>query len=197
MLGAADAARIQDACAFAARRHQGQLRRDGRTPYVSHLCRVALTVAVNFGCRDACAIATAMLHDIIEDTSTDYEDVESRFGKDVAVCVAALTENKSLPEVRREKDYDARLAAAPWQARLVKLADVFDNLCDIESYPPDRRESKRRDAVERAKRAIALAMPDAAREPVATAIGAVLTLLEAQPRTKQGGSRRHAARKRK
>jgi hypothetical protein len=35
-----------------------------------------------------------------------------------------------LPDRQREAEYDARLAAGPWQARLIKLADVYDNLSD-------------------------------------------------------------------
>ncbi len=194
---AGDIARLQEAIAFASRSHRHQLRRDARTPYVSHVVRVMTTCAVVFACPDPVVMTAAVLHDTIEDTTTDYEDVEERFGAEVARCVAALTKNMALPEAQREKEYDARLAAAPWQARLIKLADVFDNLCDIESYTPEKREAKRRDAIERAKRAVALAMPDAHREPVAVALEAVITLLEAQPRARQTDSRRHGARQRK
>lgn len=193
---AGDIARLQEAIAFASRSHRNQVRRDGRTPYSSHVMRVMTTCAVVFACPDPVILAAAALHDTIEDTTTDYEDIAEKFGKDVAECVAALTKNMALPEEAREREYDARLAAAPWQARLIKLADVFDNLCDIESYAPEKREAKRRDAIDRAKRAVALAMPDAHHPPVATGIGAVLTLLEAQPKARESGSRRHAARKR-
>lgn len=159
---------------FAARRHLAQSRKDGKTPYFSHCCRVALTVSVEFGCCDEIAIASALLHDTIEDTTADYDDIHDRFGPRVAACVAALTKNMLLPEAEREADYDRRLSAAPWQARLVKLADAFDNLSDTlsESRSPAK-------PIERAKRAIALASPLRDQyEAIATAIEQVGELVE-------------------
>ncbi len=88
---------FQEAAAFAARAHRHQLRKDGRTPYVSHVVRVALTVTQVFWCDDPVVLAAALLHDTIEDTTTDYDDLAERFGKEVADCVAALTKNMTLP----------------------------------------------------------------------------------------------------
>ena len=56
-----------------------------------------------------------------------------------------------LIEPEREKAYDAQLAAGSWQARLIKLADVYDNLSDAENA------SSKRSMIVRAKRAISLA----------------------------------------
>jgi guanosine-3',5'-bis(diphosphate) 3'-pyrophosphohydrolase len=124
---------FQEACGFAARRHRFQTRKDGSTPYVAHLMRVALTVTIVFECADRVAVLAALLHDTIEDTTTDYEDVEERFGADVADCVACLTKNMALPEKERDTEYEERLSRGPWQARLVKLADCYDNLSDAGS----------------------------------------------------------------
>src|SRR6185436_5378978 len=123
----------QEATAFAARAHEHQKRRDGRTPYFAHPVRVALTVRDLFACADQTALCAALLHDTIEDTMADFDEIEEAFGRPVARCVAALTKNMALPEKERERDYDARLGAADWRARLVKLADVYDNLCDVRS----------------------------------------------------------------
>src|SRR2546430_1073016 len=101
---------FQEAAAFAARAHRHQTRKDGKTPYVSHLVRVALTVTQVFGCDDPIVLAAALLHDTIEDTTTDYDDLVERFGREAADCVAALTKNMSLPEKEREREYDHRLA---------------------------------------------------------------------------------------
>lgn len=122
----------QRAAAFAARAHAHQRRRDGQTPYFSHCARVAIVVTSVFGCDDELAITAAFLHDTIEDTATDYDDIERNFGRGVADCVAALTKNMILPEPAREKDYAKRLKAADWRARLIKLADSYDNLLDAE-----------------------------------------------------------------
>lgn len=147
----------QQASSFAARAHRNQLRRDGRTPYYTHVVRVAFTVALVFKCTDETAIATALLHDTIEDTTTDYDDIRERFGDDVAVCVAALTKNMALPEEERERTYDEKLTTSPWQAKLVKLADAFDNLHDVGTFPADRRDEQRYKAVERCRRAVEIA----------------------------------------
>lgn len=149
----------QEAAAFAARAHRHQTRKDGATPYVSHCFRVALTVRHLFGCDDEVAIASALLHDAIEDSPSDYDDIEGAFGPEVASCVAAMTKNMILPEAQREREYDERLRCADWRARLVKLADVYDNLSDLSS--PDSLEKVR----EKCRRAIALAEPDGVEHP--------------------------------
>ncbi|GEM_PF-662488 len=156
----AGGAYFQEAVSYASRAHRNQVRRDGKTPYVAHVIRVAMTVAIVFGCDDPVAIQSAILHDTIEDTTTDYEDISQRFGVDVANCVSALTKNMALPEVEREREYDARLARATWQARLVKLADAYDNLCDVADFSDDERAKKTGDAIERARRAINLTRAD-------------------------------------
>jgi guanosine-3',5'-bis(diphosphate) 3'-pyrophosphohydrolase len=165
----------QAAAAFAARAHQHQLRKDQRTPYVSHVFRVATTVMLVFGCHDETAITAAILHDTIEDTATDYDDIAENFGDTVAHLVAALTKNMLLPEDAREKDYDRRLAAADWRARLIKLGDTYDNFIDKAELSP----KKRRALIDKCRRAIALARPDArARPEVRRAIAAVEGLLK-------------------
>ena len=95
---------------------------------------------------------------IRDSTTTDYEDLNKRFGKEVADTVAALTKNMALPEAEREKVYDAGLAKASWQARLVKLADAYDNLHDVETFTPERRAEQRKKAIERCKRAVSIAL---------------------------------------
>lgn len=147
----------QNAASFAARVHRHQVRRDGKTPYVAHVFRVAMTVRHVFGCEDPVCLAAALLHDTIEDTGTDYDEIAEAFGEDVARCVAALTKNTAMPEAERETDYDARLARADWRARLVKLADQYDNLCDVAGGDAAFRAR----AVARANRAVKLAELDA------------------------------------
>jgi ADP-ribose pyrophosphatase YjhB (NUDIX family)/5'-deoxynucleotidase YfbR-like HD superfamily hydrolase len=120
----------QQAAAFAARCHRGQMRRDGQTPYISHPFRVALTVRDVFGVEDPTALCIALLHDVIEDTTTDFDDVQAEFGSEVAEAVACLTKDKRLPETQREIAFYEQIDRSPWRVRLVKLADGYDNLCD-------------------------------------------------------------------
>ena len=119
----------QEAAAFAANAHRYQTRNDKR-PYVSHCFRVAMTVNLVFGFEDAEVLAGALLHDTIEDCDVDYDEVLEAFGRNVADYVAVMTKDMRLEETIREVSYDKQLADGPWQGRLIKLADVFDNFTD-------------------------------------------------------------------
>lgn len=161
----------RDAAAFAARAHTGQYRKDGETPYVSHVYRVALTVRNTFGCDDPVALCAALLHDTIEDTPTDYDDILEAYGEDVADCVAALTKDMRIREDIRETKYDAGLIAADWRAKIVKLADVLDNLTDATRTRGGRSTSR---MIDRCKRALDIARTeDAPNQALARAIDAV------------------------
>ncbi len=154
----------QRAASFAARHHRHHLRKDKRTPYVAHVYRVAMTVRDCFTCDDAEALCAALLHDTIEDTPVDFDDIEGAFGSVVAEIVAALTKNMLLREDVREVDYDQRLAEADWRARLVKLADVYDNLCDMSNRPKAGKAALDR-MISKCERAITLAAGDSATHP--------------------------------
>jgi guanosine-3',5'-bis(diphosphate) 3'-pyrophosphohydrolase len=97
------------AVSFAARAHRHQLRKDGATPYVAHPVRVAFTLLTIFGIDDEQTLAAAVLHDTIEDTTTDFDD---------------------LAEEEREKAFFEVLDRSQWQVRAIKMADAYDNLLD-------------------------------------------------------------------
>lgn len=114
-----------------------------------------MTVRHVFGCEDDAVLAAALLHDTIEDTGTDYDEILEQFGTQVADLVACMTKDMRLVEHERETSYDAQLARGPWQARLLKLADVYDNLSEASD------DRSRRKMVDKARRALALAAGDA------------------------------------
>lgn len=130
---------VFEASAFAARAHRHQVRKDRETPYVSHVFRVCLVVRQVFGFDDPQVLAAALLHDTIEDTSTDCDDILERFGPNVARWVAALTKDMRLPHDEREEVYRTTLANAEWQVKVCKLADVYDNLNDSRHLSPNAR----------------------------------------------------------
>jgi guanosine-3',5'-bis(diphosphate) 3'-pyrophosphohydrolase len=137
---------LLETASFAARAHHGQMRKDNETPYVSHVFRVCLVIRDIFGLGDHAMLMTALLHDTIEDTTIDFDDIEKHCGKEIARWVAFLTKNKAMPEAQREKAYVERLVQAPWQVQACKLADVFDNLIDLPHLPEDRRRQSLRRA---------------------------------------------------
>ena len=118
------------AVSFAARKHHGQFRKDGATPYAAHPMRVLLVVLRELGGAPPEALAAAVLHDTVEDTLCDFDEIAADFGETVARYVALLTKDKRLPEKEREEAYFAGLAGAPVPVKLVKIADTLDNLRD-------------------------------------------------------------------
>jgi guanosine-3',5'-bis(diphosphate) 3'-pyrophosphohydrolase len=158
----------QKAASAAARFHRHQVRKDGVTPYAAHPFRVAMTVRDLFGVSDPVAVAAALLHDVIEDTTGDYDDIAKEFGTEVADTVAALTKDMRLPEREREVAYDEQLRQGPWQAKLIKLADVYDNVSDSSTGGVPTK------AIQKARRAIELAGSD---ERLAGAVALVRRLV--------------------
>jgi (p)ppGpp synthase/HD superfamily hydrolase len=130
---------VLQAISFAARKHVGQFRKDGQTPYLAHPLRVMTIAATEFGVRDPEVLAAAVLHDTIEDTTTDRDELSQHFGKRVARIVADLSKDKRLPDDKREQVYFDHLSQSPIEVKLCKFADTLDNLIDSASLPADGR----------------------------------------------------------
>lgn len=131
--------RLLSAASFAARAHRHQLRKDGQTPYIAHPFRVCLIVRHVFGIDDADFLATALLHDTLEDTTTDFDDLQEAFGRNVAHHVADLSKDTRLPDATREAAYTQTLAKAPPAVKIAKLADIYDNLRDSRNLSSSQR----------------------------------------------------------
>ena len=129
----------QQAVAFAARQHRDQFRSDGSTPYVAHPARVALTILTLFQCDDPEVTAAALLHDVLEKTGATYDELAKHFGPRIATMVAKLSKDHRLSDEEADKAYFEQLRAADWKTRLIKLADVYDNLCDAGKERDKRR----------------------------------------------------------
>ena len=84
---------IREAYDFSNASHHGQLRKSGE-PYINHPLSVASILAEMK--MDAVSIVAAILHDVVEDTKAAKEDVEKKFGQEIAKIVdvfVALTIN--------------------------------------------------------------------------------------------------------
>jgi guanosine-3',5'-bis(diphosphate) 3'-pyrophosphohydrolase len=157
---------VLEAASFAARAHRHQLRKDAQTPYVAHAFRVCLIVRHVFGIDDTEFLTAVLLHDTIEDTTTDFDDLEERFGQRVASWVAKLSKDMRLPEAEREESYTATLATEEPAVKIAKLADIFDNLIDSQHLSP----SGRRRTVDRSRQYLAALesnLPALAERPMA------------------------------
>lgn len=87
------------------------------------------------------AVQCAILHDIIEDTKYQYEDVQKEFGTMVADGVMALTKNDDLP-IKKAKIKDSlfRIKQQPKEIWLVKLGDRITNLYHPPYYWSDEKK---------------------------------------------------------
>ena len=125
---------VERARAFAIDAHTriDQRRKYSQQPYSDHLASVASIVASVS--EDAEMIAAAWLHDVVEDTPATLYDVETAFGKEVALLVENLTDVSKPSDGNRaaRKAIDRQhTATGPSRAKTVKLADLIDNLQDI------------------------------------------------------------------
>jgi guanosine-3',5'-bis(diphosphate) 3'-pyrophosphohydrolase len=128
---------ILHAIAFAAHKHREQ-RRKGvpASPYINHPIALANILWHEGGVTDPSVIAAAILHDTIEDTETDYNELRGAFGVTVADMVIEVTDVKWLDKTLRKRLQIARAGRASHAAKLVKLADKIANLRDIIASPP-------------------------------------------------------------
>lgn len=119
---------IERAIEIAAREHAGDTDKAG-SPYIFHPLRLMFAVKTPF------EKMAAALHDVVEDTPVSLDDLTREgFHSDVVAAVDALTKREG--ETRLEA---ASRAAANPIARVVKLADVTDNM-DLGriSHPTDK-----------------------------------------------------------
>lgn len=74
------------------------------------------------------AVQLALLHDVLEDTSTKLDELEKIFGKDVANGVSALSKNEELPKDEKMQDALKRIKLLRKEVWAVKLSDRITNL---------------------------------------------------------------------
>lgn len=122
---------------FCAERHRRQRRKDAEaTPFVNHPIEVAELLWHVGEVRNTRVILAALLHDILEDTETQPEEIEERFGKEVLRLVLEVTDNRSLPKRQRKR---LQIELAPKLspgARKIKIADKICNVRDLTLSPP-------------------------------------------------------------
>lgn len=127
----ADTEQIKKAYFFAAKAHEGQMRRSGE-PYVTHPLGVALILAEMK--LDVPSIVAALLHDTVEDTAVTFEEIEHQFGTEVRQLVDGVTKLGKIrfttTEQKQAENFRKMIMAMAQDIRviLVKLADRIHNL---------------------------------------------------------------------
>ena len=143
--------RIRDAADFGAAAHQGQKRLSGE-PYIAHpLAAAQLLADLHL---DADTIIGAILHDVIEDTPVAKDEIERRFGKDVAEIVDGVTKLDQIKFKNREEaqaeSFRKMLLAMVRDLRviMVKLADRTHNMRTIGAMSVAKRRQVARETLE-------------------------------------------------
>ena len=127
----ADEDLLNRAYVFSMKAHGSQTRASG-DPYFLHPLEVA-GILTRYKL-DAATIATALLHDTIEDTVATFEDIEQQFGPEVAKLVDGVTKLSKLEfktdHARQAENFRKLLLAMSDDIRvlLVKLADRLHNM---------------------------------------------------------------------
>lgn len=129
---------------LAAKAHVNQHREDvGKTPYINHPIEV-MTILNVCGISDASILSAAILHDVIEDTSYTYEDLKILITESVANYVLEVTDDKSLPKMRRKELQIETMSSKSDGAKLIKIADKIANMRSIIKTPPVGWSSERK-----------------------------------------------------
>ncbi len=124
--------------------HDGQRRKSGE-PYIFHPIAVARIVAQDIGL-GAVSIASALLHDTVEDTELSHDDIYQMFGEKISRIVRGLTKIKKL-----KPDKDLSLQAENFRKMiltlnedvrviLIKIADRLHNMQTMDSMPRHKQE---------------------------------------------------------
>lgn len=142
---------LEDAYHFAQIAHEGQFRSSGE-PYFSHPTTVALILA-SFK-MDVETLAAGLLHDVLEDTPTTYEELEERFGRSVAHMVQGVTmiTRDSNDKVSFKNEGFRRFFLAIMEddrVLMVKLADRLHNMRTLQYVSnPQKRRAKALETME-------------------------------------------------
>ena len=142
---------ITQAFRFAERAHEGQQRRSGED-FIHHPFGVAKICAELR--LDEQTIAAALLHDVVEDTDVELEELRAEFGDEVAQLVDGVTKLTRVHFQSREhaqaENYRKMVVAMAQDVRviLIKLADRLHNLRTIEYLGRQKQVQKAREALE-------------------------------------------------
>ncbi|QXW26267.1 HD domain-containing protein [Acinetobacter johnsonii] len=139
-LSESDVERVLEACDYADVAHDGITRKSGE-PYILH--PIAVSCILAHMRLDAETLMAALLHDVIEDTEFNKEDIAERFSKTVAELVDGVTKlsHSSDKEYNKAASFRKILQATLQDPRviIIKLADRYHNMTTLGALRPDKR----------------------------------------------------------
>jgi guanosine-3',5'-bis(diphosphate) 3'-pyrophosphohydrolase len=139
-LSESDVERVLEACDYADVAHDGITRKSGE-PYILH--PIAVSCILAHMRLDAETLMAALLHDVIEDTEFNKDDIAERFSKTVAELVDGVTKlsHSSDKEYNKAASFRKILQATLQDPRviIIKLADRYHNMTTLGALRPDKR----------------------------------------------------------
>lgn len=133
---------VEKAYNCASKAHKGQLRNDGGE-YIDHPIQVTYILAKMH--MDVETICAGLLHDVVEDTKYNYEDLTKSFGEEVTKLVEGVTKSEKV-HYRTMEDYNAEnlkkmLFATSKDVRvlIIKLADRLHNMKTLSTLKPEKQ----------------------------------------------------------
>ena len=142
--------KIIKAYKYAEEKHKDQKRKSGQ-PYIIHPLNVAYILA-KLGL-DTETICAALLHDVVEDTDSTYNDIKELFGTDIANIVEGVTKLSILfktTEKTKAENYKKMFIAMEKDIRVIilKLADRLHNIMTLEHLKRDRQIAISKETIE-------------------------------------------------
>ena len=138
-----DTSMIERAYRVALAAHAGQTRKSGE-PYIHHPMSVA-TIVARQGLDDV-TVASALLHDAVEDTTIGLDDLKRDFGNDVAMIVDGVTKLDRLQFNTKEDQQAASVRkmlvalAKDLRVLIIKLADRLHNMRTLAALPEHKQQ---------------------------------------------------------
>ena len=137
--------KVRDALILSEEAHSNQLRKSG-DPFIIHPLEVAkILTSIKL---DADSIVAGLLHDTLEDTNLNIEEINKKFGNQIVELVEGLTKiNKYSLKVNNQKfgeNYKKLILATTKDLRviLVKLADRLHNMRTIQFISDENKKTK-------------------------------------------------------
>jgi len=147
---------VKAAYEFAARAHQGQVRKTGE-PYLEHPLTTAMILAEFH--LDAETLAAALLHDVPEDCGVSLDEIEADFGPQVVKLVDGVTKLNKLTSRAQTRETKSKVqaenlrkmllaTAEDLRVVLIKLADRLHNMRTLGGLPAEKRRAIAQETLE-------------------------------------------------